>query len=105
CDPEFLATNVAASAEQRGIHLDFIQLGKPAQNAFIERFNQTYSTEVLDATLFRSLVEVRAITDWLVRYNTELGLVPPLSFLRRPTSTVESPLCTVCLTGELPARG
>jgi putative transposase len=51
---------------------------------------------VLDANLFSSLTEVRSITaDWLVRYNTErphdsLGRVPPLTFLPRPTSPVES---------------
>lgn len=95
--PEFLAGTIAAWAEAHGITLDFIQPGKPAQNAFIERFNQTYRTEVLDANLFTSLAEVRAITaDWLPRYNTErphdsLGGVPPLSFLPRPTSTCESP--------------
>jgi len=94
--PEFLAAIVAAWAEHRGIQLDFIQPGKPAQNAFIERFNQTYRTEVLDANVFNGLAEVRAITaDWLVRYNTErphdsLGRVPPLIFLPRSTSTVES---------------
>ena len=94
--PEFLASTVAAWAEARGITLDFIQPGQPAQNAFIERFNQTYRAEVLDANLFSSLAEVRTITaDWLPRYNTErphdsLGRVPPLTFLPRPTSTVES---------------
>ena len=93
--PEFLALRLTDWAEQRGIHLDFIQPGKPAQNAFIERFNQTYRTEVLDAHVFTSLAEVRAITtDWLRRYNTErphdsLGRVPPLTFLPRPTSTPE----------------
>jgi len=93
--PEFLALRLTDWAEQRGIHLDFIQPGKPAQNAFIERFNQTYRTEVLDAHVFASLAEVRAITtDWLRRYNTErphdsLGRVPPLTFLPRPTSTLE----------------
>lgn len=34
--PEFLAMTVSTWAEQRGIQLDFIQPGKPAQNAFIE---------------------------------------------------------------------
>lgn len=87
--PEFLALRLTDWAEQRGIDLDFIQPGKPAQNAFIERFNQTYRTEVLDAHVFTALAEVRAITtDWLRRYNTErphdsLGRVPPLQFLPR----------------------
>ena len=93
--PEFLAVALTTWAEARRITLDFIQPGKPAQNAFIERFNRTYRTEVLDANLFPSLAEVRAITtDWLRRYNTErphdsLGRVPPLTFLPRPTSTRE----------------
>jgi putative transposase len=93
--PEFLALRLTDWAEQRGIGLDFIQPGKPAQNAFIERFNQTYRTEVLDAHVFTSLTEVRGITtDWLRRYNTErphdsLGRVPPLTFLPRPTSAPE----------------
>ena len=94
--PEFLALRLTDWAEQRGIALDYIQPGKPAQNAFIERFNQTYRTEVLDANVFTSLAEVRAITaDWLRRYNTErphdsLGRVPPLTFLPRTTSIRES---------------
>jgi putative transposase len=93
--PEFLAQRLSEWAEQHRIGLDFIQPGKPAQNAFIERFNQTYRTEVLDAHVFTSLAEVRAITtDWLRRYNTErphesLGRVPPLTFLPRSTSTPE----------------
>ena len=93
--PEFLALRLTDWADQRGISLDFIQPGKPAQNAFIERFNQTYRTEILDANVFTSLAEVRALTvDWLRRYNTErphdsLGRVPPLTFLPRPTSTLE----------------
>jgi len=94
--PEFIALRLADWAEQHGITLDFIQPGKPAQNAFIERFNQTYRAEVLDVNVFASLVDVRRITsDWLRRYNTErphesLGGVPPLTFLPRPTSAWES---------------
>jgi putative transposase len=95
--PEFLAATVTAWADAHGIHLDHIQPGKPAQNAFIERFNQTYRQEVLDANVFNSLAEVRALTaDWIPRYKTErphdsLGRVPPLTFLPRPTSILESP--------------
>lgn len=93
--PEFLALRLTDWAEQRGIALDYIQPGKPAQNAFIERFNQTYRTEILDAHVFTSLHEVRTITaDWLRRYNMErphdsLGRVPPLTFLPRDTSIRE----------------
>lgn len=94
--PEFLALRLTDWAERHGITLDFIQPGRPAQNAFIERCNQTYRTEVLDANLFRSLAEVRQLTDdFRQRYNSErphdsLGRVPPLTFLPRPTSIPES---------------
>jgi putative transposase len=79
-------------AEQHGVTLAFIQPGKPNQNAYIERFNRTYRTEVLDAWVFTTLAEVRDLSEsWRTNYNTErshdsLGRVPPLTFLPRPTS-------------------
>ena len=70
--PEFISLALAEWAEQHAVKLEFIQPGKPTQNAFIERFNRTYRTEILDFYLFRTLNEVREITaKWLSEYNCE----------------------------------
>ena len=71
---------------ERGIELWYIQSGKPDQNAFIERFNRTYRTEVLNAYVFESLEQVREITaEWLQSYNEErpheaLAGLPPATY-------------------------
>ena len=79
----------------RGIALRYIRPGKPSQNAFIERLNRAYRTEILDAYLFSSVSDVRELsTEWLHRCNTQrphdsLGHVPPLTY--RPRSTALPP--------------
>ena len=35
-------------AKEHGVHIHYIQPGKPAQNAYIERFNRTYREEALN---------------------------------------------------------
>ncbi len=61
--------------------------GETSQNTYIERFNRSYRTEVLDCYVFSSLVEVGNLTeDWLKRYNKHrphesLGNIPPRQFL------------------------
>ncbi|EMX8464247.1 IS3 family transposase [Serratia marcescens] len=67
-----LALALAQWAEEHGVLLEFIKPGQPTQNAFIERFNRTYRTEILDFYLFRTLNEAREITErWLTEYNSE----------------------------------
>ncbi len=69
--PELISQRLESWAKERQIELLHIQPGKPAQNAYIERFNRTYREEVLDAYLFDTLQEVRQITEqWLEEYNT-----------------------------------
>lgn len=50
---------LARWAEEHGVILEFVTPGKPTQNAFIERFNRTHRTEILDFRLFRTLNEAR----------------------------------------------
>ena len=71
---------------EKGIALQFIQSGKPSQNAFIERFNKTYCHKVLNAYLFENLKEVRDISEnWITIYNEErpyssLGRISPRDY-------------------------
>ncbi|CAM4484099.1 integrase core domain-containing protein [Pseudoalteromonas maricaloris] len=59
-------------AAQKYMRLEFIKLGSPYQNGYVERFNRSYREEVLDLYLFESLQQVRDIIDeWLDIYNYE----------------------------------
>jgi len=84
--PEFISRHLARWAAQRQIQLSHIQPGKPAQNGYIERFNRTYRQDVLDAYEFRTLEDVRTITEqWLQMYNrvrphAALQGLPPCQF-------------------------
>jgi putative transposase len=94
--PELTSQALTDWCAQRGIGLQYIQPGKPVQNAFIERFNRTYREEVLNAYLFHSTQEAQALSDaWLVDYNERrphdaLGRVPPLTYLARVFPRPES---------------
>jgi putative transposase len=57
--PGLTAAVLAEWIELHGVLLDFTQPGRPMQNGFIERFNKTLRTEILDMYLFRILSEVR----------------------------------------------
>lgn len=82
--PEFLGEVFTAWAKEAGMAIQYIQPGKPNQNAYIERFNRTYREEVLDRYLFTSLAHVREATYWwMIDYNEErphdsLGDMTPL---------------------------
>lgn len=68
--PEFISEALKQWAKRHGVDLVHIQPGKPTQNAYIERFNRTFRTEVLDRFVFTTLDEVRRMAeDWRYRYN------------------------------------
>lgn len=96
--PEFISAALAEWTRKHGIELVFIQPGKPTQNAYIERFNRTFRTEVLDRYVFNNLPEVRRMAeDWRYRYNHRrphraLGGLPPVRYAMaksHSTSTFE----------------
>ena len=68
--PELISHRLETWAREHGIELAHIQPGKPAQNAYIERFNRTFREDVLDAYLFSTLEEVRQVVEpWIEEYN------------------------------------
>jgi putative transposase len=74
CDngPEYISGAVNQWAQQRGIRIDYIQPGKPQQNAYVERYNRTVRYDWLSQTLFSSISEAQdSATRWLWTYNHE----------------------------------
>lgn len=96
--PEFISHKLEEFCKDQGITLQFIKPGKPMQNGYVERFNRTFREDVLDAYLFSSLKQVRAISeDWSKDYNAyhphkSLGKLSPIGYRQ----AVES--------GKLPMR-
>jgi putative transposase len=58
-------------AYNNNVTLDFIEPGKPIQNAFIESFNGRLKHECLNRHYFETLQEVKKIVEnWRIEYNT-----------------------------------
>lgn len=93
--PEFLGETFTQWCAKNGVLIDYIEPGKPNQNAYIERFNRSYRQEVLDAWLFENLDQVREHTwHWMLEYNEErdhdaLGGLTPAEALNNYISTFE----------------
>lgn len=68
--PEFISTALGLWCEEKEIALQFIQPGKPTQNAYIERFNGSFRRDVLDAYLFENIIQIKALAEeWMEDYN------------------------------------
>jgi putative transposase len=74
CDngPEYISVALKTWAEDRDIQLEYIEPGKPQQNAYVERYNRTVRYDWLAQYLFESIADVQNFaTRWLWTYNHE----------------------------------
>ena len=68
--PEYVSGLLKAWAEACGIGIEYIQLGKPQQNAYIKRYNRTVRHKWLDQNIFETIKEAQdEATEWLWTYN------------------------------------
>jgi putative transposase len=72
-------------ADDHQIAWHYIAPGKPVQNAFVESFNGRLRDELLNETLFRSVVHARTeLAAWRTDYNTSRSALA--ARLAHPTS-------------------
>jgi putative transposase len=68
--PEFIGKALDAWAYQKGVKLNYINPGKPIENAYIESFNGRFRDECLNTNWFLSLKQARQIIEsWREDYN------------------------------------
>ena len=70
--PEFISQVFTQWCAAKGVEIskNHIQPGKPAQNAYIERFNRTFREDVLDAYIFDDLEQLQLMAEqWAYDYN------------------------------------
>ena len=97
--PEFLGEAFVQWAKANGLAIQYIQPGKPNQNAYIERFNRTVREELLDQHLFTRLDDVReAAYWWMLEYNQQrphesLGDLTPAEYRQQHAGSSTSALC------------
>jgi len=84
--PEFCSRALDAWAYQRGVQQQFIEPGKPVQNAYVESFNGKFRDECLNEHWFLGLDHVRQVVEaWRCDYNqyrphSSLGNQTPQEF-------------------------
>ena len=74
CDngPEMTSRDFLDWAHRKGITVEYIQPGKPIQNAYIESFNSRFRDECLNEHEFESLEDAKKrIEKWRRYYNEE----------------------------------
>jgi putative transposase len=92
--PEFISMTLDRWAFQHSVMLDFIQPGKPTQNAHVESFNGRFRDECLAQAHFPTLARARAdIELWRVDYNchrphSALSYLTPKTFGDQARGTI-----------------
>lgn len=96
--PEYRSHHMQQWAKDNDIKLLFIQPGKPTQNSYIERFNRTFRTEVLNAFLFMNVQElIQATEEFQYKYNHlrphgALNDLPPIEFKQLRKALKQEPI-------------
>jgi putative transposase len=84
--PEFRALLLQDWAARQGIRINYIEPGKPTQNAFVESFNGRFRDECLNQHVFGTLKDTRqTIETWRNYYNSirphsSLGYMTPTEY-------------------------
>lgn len=92
--PEFRSTRLDAWAYAHGVSLEFIQPGKPIQNAVMESYNGRMRDELLNLHWWRDLAEAREAVNIYredfngVRPHSALDNRTPNEFARRYAATL-----------------
>lgn len=98
--PEFAGRTLDAWAYAQGIRLQFIESGKPNQNAYIESFNGRLRDECLNEHWFTSLPFARqTLETWRLDYNavrphSSLNNATPMEFEQFTTKRAAAPVLT-----------
>jgi putative transposase len=96
-----------ARAYGREVRLQFIEPGKPIQNAYIESFNSRLREECLNEQVFVSRADARRkIEQWRMQYNRErphssLGYLAPEEFAARNRQLRNEPTARTAWPAEL----
>lgn len=91
CDngTEFTSKAMFFWSKETGVKLNFIQPGKPTQNAYVESLNGKFRDSCLNLHWFRSIEEARyEIDNWRHHYNHErphssLNYLTPVAFAKQ----------------------
>lgn len=105
---ELTSMAVLRWCQESRIEWHYIAPGKPTQNAFIESFNGRLRDELLNETIFSSLVHAReALADWKEDYNTvrphsALGNLPPAVYAKLSVPAMQRDGTLRSLAGSAP---